>query len=147
MTEYPILEEISNFFLDNLEIFLLVITPLALVVTYIGKKIYERIHSVEDQTAKLLRDQDTDLNLKITHIEDQLNLFDAKFRTELDKTDKSVIRVNDKHDALYKEFKNVQLDIVSELKVIRMLLHDKSVINGTDNDDTNEEQQQQQSNV
>jgi hypothetical protein len=140
MTEYPILEEITNFFLDNLEIFLLVITPLALVVTYIGKKIYDRIHSVEDQTAKLLRDQDTDLNLKITHIEDQLNLFDAKFRTELDKTDKSVIRVSDKHDSLYKEFKHVQLDIVSELKVIRLLLNDKSVI------DSNAEQQQQQQN-
>jgi hypothetical protein len=142
MTEYPILEEITNFFLDNLEVFLLVITPLALVVTFLGKKIYERIHSVEDQTAKLLRDQDTDLNLKITHIEQQLNLFDEKFRIELDKTDKSVIRVSDKHDTLYKEFKHVQLDIVSELKVIRLLLHDKSVINNNDTN-TNVEQQQQ----
>ena len=140
MVDYPILEEIANFFVDNLEVMLLVITPLALVVTYLGKKIYERIHSVEDQTAKLLRDQDTDLNLKITHIEDQLNLFDAKFRTELDKTDKSVIRVNDKHDALYKEFKHVQLDIVSELKVIRMLLHDNSVVGTGNNDTANAEQ-------
>ena len=131
MVDYPILDEIANFILDNLEIFLLVITPLALVVTFIGKKIYERIHSVEEQTDKLLKDQKIDFHKRADEIEKRLNLFDEHFRRELDRTDKSVIKINDKHDELYKEFKNVQLDIVSELKVIRSLLGDKTIL---DND-------------
>ena len=137
MPDYPILEEIANFFIDNLEVLLLVITPIALIVTYIGKKIYERIHSVEQQADKLLRDQKDELNARMDHIEKELDKFDETFKKDTQRTSNAITYVNEKHDNLYKEFKAVQLDIVSELKVIRVLLNDKTVVPVAEDRDSN----------
>jgi SMC interacting uncharacterized protein involved in chromosome segregation len=122
MADYPILTEISNFILDNLEVFILVITPLAILISFLSKKLYERIHSVEDQAAKLLSDQGKDLNKRIDVIEGKVNDFEERIRETTKIIIELVNRVDDKYDSMYKEFRDSELNVVTNQKAMDTLI-------------------------
>jgi hypothetical protein len=122
MADYPILTEISNFILDNLEVFILVITPLAILISFLSKKLYERIHSVEDQAAKLLSDQSENLNKRIDVIEGKVDSFEERIRETTKLIIESVNRVDDKYDTMYKEFRDSELNVVTNEKAMDILI-------------------------
>ena len=69
---FPILSEIRDYIVSNIELFIIIIIPLATLIVYLARRITKRIETIESNTWKDVDNRISLINEKIEHMRNDI---------------------------------------------------------------------------